>query len=178
MTGEPSPSSRPATDPGRRWPGSVYRVGTEPDPRFTLANERTFLAWLRTALGLMVAAAAVRAFGADGSRWVAALLALCHFVLPFMLLLSRDVKHNRRTLLRVAVLLLVMRFVDLYWQVKPASPGGSVLEVPLRWLWLDIAALAAVGGAWLAFFLWQLKKAPLLPVGDPFLADLRANNHG
>ncbi|GGM33086.1 membrane protein [Longimycelium tulufanense] len=37
----------------RRWPRRVYRVGEEPDPRFTLANERTFLAWLRTSLALM-----------------------------------------------------------------------------------------------------------------------------
>lgn len=42
-----------------RWPGSVYRDGVEPDPRFTFANERTFLAWLRTALGLVVAGVAV-----------------------------------------------------------------------------------------------------------------------
>jgi putative membrane protein len=37
----------------RRWPRRLYSEGTEPDPRFTLANERTFLAWLRTALALM-----------------------------------------------------------------------------------------------------------------------------
>ena len=36
-----------------RWPNSVYGVGTEPDPRFSLANERTLLAWIRTALGLV-----------------------------------------------------------------------------------------------------------------------------
>ena len=39
------------------------RSGTDPDPRFTLANERTFLAWIRTALGLLAAAAALEAFG-------------------------------------------------------------------------------------------------------------------
>ena len=42
-----------------RWPDSVYREGVEPDPRFTFANERTFLAWLRTALALVVAGVAV-----------------------------------------------------------------------------------------------------------------------
>lgn len=80
MTDEaPSTSVGPGERPGPadpRWPRRVYGVGTEPDPRFTLANERTFLAWLRTALGLMVAAAAVRAFGTDGSRWTAAVLAV------------------------------------------------------------------------------------------------------
>ena len=36
----------------RRFPKSVYQRGSEPDPRFTLANERTFLAWISTALAL------------------------------------------------------------------------------------------------------------------------------
>jgi putative membrane protein len=43
----------------RRWPRSVYGHGEEPDPRFSLANERTFLAWVRTAVALLAGAAAV-----------------------------------------------------------------------------------------------------------------------
>jgi putative membrane protein len=46
-----------------RWPRRVYGVGTEPDPRFTLANERTFLAWLRTSLALMAGGVGVAAVG-------------------------------------------------------------------------------------------------------------------
>jgi putative membrane protein len=46
-------------DPDRRWPRQVYAVGTEPDPRFTFANERTFLAWIRTALGFLAAGVAI-----------------------------------------------------------------------------------------------------------------------
>jgi putative membrane protein len=44
-----------------RFPTAVYRHGTEPDPRFTLANERTFLAWIRTSLALLAAAVALLA---------------------------------------------------------------------------------------------------------------------
>jgi putative membrane protein len=44
-----------------RFPRSVYEVGTEPDPRFTLANERTFLAWIRTALALIAGGIALEA---------------------------------------------------------------------------------------------------------------------
>ena len=44
-----------------RFPASVYGVGAEPDPRFSLANERTFLAWIRTTLALLAGAAAVDA---------------------------------------------------------------------------------------------------------------------
>jgi len=49
------------TDYERRWPSSVYAHGDDPDPRFSLANERTFLAWVRTALALVAGAAAIDA---------------------------------------------------------------------------------------------------------------------
>jgi len=45
----------------KRWPAGVFEGGAEPDPRFSLANERTFLAWIRTTLALLAAAAAVDA---------------------------------------------------------------------------------------------------------------------
>jgi putative membrane protein len=48
----------------RLWPTGL-RDGSDPDPRFTLANERTFLAWIRTSLGLVATAAALEAFGGD-----------------------------------------------------------------------------------------------------------------
>lgn len=48
-------------DPDRRWPRWVYGSGSEPDVRFSLANERTFLAWVRTALALMAAGVMVDA---------------------------------------------------------------------------------------------------------------------
>ena len=54
--------SAPRTpDPDRRWPRQVYAVGSEPYPRFTFANERTFLAWIRTALGFLAAGVAIAA---------------------------------------------------------------------------------------------------------------------
>lgn len=44
---------------GERRPGWVYDAGSEPDPRFSLANERTFLAWVRTSLGVLAGAVAL-----------------------------------------------------------------------------------------------------------------------
>ncbi|MGI3785327.1 MAG: YidH family protein [Janthinobacterium lividum] len=49
------------TEGDRRWPRSLYGVGSEPDPRFTFANERTFLAWIRTGLGFLAAGVAIAA---------------------------------------------------------------------------------------------------------------------
>lgn len=64
----------------QRWPRSVYGEGTEPDPRFSLANERTFLAWIRTSLALLAVAAAVDALplriGPLAQELLSALLAL------------------------------------------------------------------------------------------------------
>ena len=48
-------------DPRNRFPRSVYGEGDEPDPRFSLANERTFLAWIRTALAFVAGGIAVEA---------------------------------------------------------------------------------------------------------------------
>ncbi|MEV2226768.1 DUF202 domain-containing protein [Nocardia vinacea] len=47
----------------RRFPGRVYGRGTEPDARFSLANERTYLAWVRTSLALLAAGVALQVFG-------------------------------------------------------------------------------------------------------------------
>jgi putative membrane protein len=64
------PESKPessAEDP--RHPRWVYGHGDEPDPRFTLANERTFLAWARTVLGLLAGAVALHSFQVPTTDW-------------------------------------------------------------------------------------------------------------
>jgi hypothetical protein len=97
-----------------------------------------------------------------------------HFALPFVLLLSRDFKRNARLLGGVALGLLVMRWLELVWQVEPAfhehhpNPG-------LYWLYL--AAPLAIGGLWLWYFVRELKKRPLLPLHDPYLPEAIAHGH-
>jgi hypothetical protein len=110
-----------------------------------------------------------------GWEWVGAALLIGQFALPFLLLLSRDVKRNPRSLAVVAGIVLVMRFVDLLWQVVPAFEPEGLLG---HWLDLLAAPLAAlgVGGVWVAAFLWQLRKMPLLPLHDP--AGEEAAHHG
>lgn len=63
----------------RRFPRSIYGHGAEPDPRFTLANERTFLAWIRTSLALIASGVALEALGLPlhpGLRLAASLVLL------------------------------------------------------------------------------------------------------
>lgn len=63
------------SSPEDRWPHTVYAHGTDPDPRFSLANERTFLAWVRTGLALVAGAAAVDALPLPMAEWLQTALA-------------------------------------------------------------------------------------------------------
>jgi len=111
-----------------------------------------------------------------GWQWIGLALIVFHFALPFLLLLSRDVKNHPWALGSVATAVLVMRYVDLFWLIMPAFfPGDQMPESGFHLHWLDLAAGAGVGGVWFAWFLWQLKQMPLLPIHDPYLAEAIAN---
>jgi hypothetical protein len=97
-------------------------------------------------------------------KWFGLALIVFQFALPFVLLLSRDIKRNARTLVVVAGAIIVMRLVDVIWLTVPEFHGGA-----FRIHWMDIVLPIGLGGLWLAFFAYQLKARPLLPIGDPFL---------
>lgn len=101
-----------------------------------------------------------------GWQWIGMLLVVFHFALPFAMLLSRTLKRAGKTLIRIAALIIVMRFVDLFWMVEP-----DATKVGFRVHWMDFLAPIGIGGLWLAVFLFQLRKWPLLPVRDPHLAE-------
>lgn len=85
-----------------------------------------------------------------------------HFALPFMLLLSASFKRDAGKLLMLAGLILVMRLLDLFWMIAPEfSHEGFHVS------WMDVVAPVGMGGIWLAMFMWQLNKRPLIPVADP-----------
>jgi hypothetical protein len=87
-------------------------------------------------------------------------IGILHFAAPFLFLLSRSIKRNPRKLVVIAILILVMRMVDLLWMLVPAFPDH-------KWIWLDVISLLGFGGLWLAFFIWQLGKRSLIPINDP-----------
>ena len=101
-----------------------------------------------------------------GWGYVGLLIILLHFALPFVLLLSRDLKRNARTLMRVALLVFVMRFIDLVWLIVPEFHRGE-----LHFVWMDFVAPTGIGGIWLWYFAWELKKRPLFPFNDPGLEE-------
>jgi putative membrane protein len=69
----------------RRWPGWVYGSGDEPDYRFSFANERTFLAWVRTSLALLAAGVALDAVELSIPERTQRLLAFLFVVLGIVL---------------------------------------------------------------------------------------------
>ncbi len=103
----------------------------------------------------------------SGWQFVALLLVLFHFALPFLLLLSRETKKRPRILALIALGVLFMRLVDLYWMVAPEfHQHGLAVSI------LDFLLPVAMGGIWLAFFFHQLKSMPLIPINDPNLQEV------
>jgi hypothetical protein len=101
-----------------------------------------------------------------GWQWLAWLLVAFQFSLPFLLLLSRDIKENPRRLAAVALLILVMRYLDIFWWIEPAFSDGVYF-----YFLVDLAAVVGLGGIWIWHFLNQLDKLPLLPLHEPALTE-------
>jgi len=108
-----------------------------------------------------------------GWQYVAWTVFVFHFAVTFFLLLMRDVKRSPRALAAVAGLILFMQLVYMYFQILPSFSGSSwqrlLPDFPADHLsvhWMDFLTPLGIGGLWLAYFLWQLKRYPVLPRHD------------
>jgi hypothetical protein len=96
----------------------------------------------------------------NGYQYVTIALILLHFVVPYVILLSRDVKRDTTRLRIVAAWLIVMRIVDHYWQVAPEF--HETLSVSVS----DVALPIALGGVFVTLYTMRLKSQPLVPLHD------------
>jgi hypothetical protein len=123
-----------------------------------------------------------------GWGYVAGAIVVLHFALPFVLLLSRDLKRRARTLVLVALLVLFMRIVDLMWTIAPsafampqhggaAAAGGGGMANVLAYA-LNFVTPALIGGLWLWWYARELRSRPLLPLGDEGLENALAEPAG
>ena len=96
---------------------------------------------------------------------VAVIVLIFHFFVPFFFLLPRDVKRSAKLLPKIAMWLIFMRLVDLFWLTRPEFTSSAVPGL------MDIAAILALAGIWFAVFAKNLKTQPLLPLGDPKLEE-------
>jgi len=116
-----------------------------------------------------------------GWQYFGTLLIFVHFVFPFALLLSRSLKRHGRRIILVAMLILVMRLVDLFWLTAPQFYQGT--EAGLNGFHLLDAAMyilcpIALGGIWLSWFFSRLGKRSLMPVNDPHFVEMLEAKHG
>ncbi len=101
-----------------------------------------------------------------GWGYVGLFLVLFHFAVPFVFLLSRPFKRDVTKLVWLAVWLMLMRYLDLFWMIEPNFSGR------LGGTWADVVVPVAMGGLWLAYFFRNLDSMPLLPAYDVFAKEV------
>jgi hypothetical protein len=101
-----------------------------------------------------------------GWQFIGIGLVIFQFVIPFVILLSREIKRKARALAMLALGIICVRFLDLFWMIAPAF-NPDVLSVH----WLDLATLVGIGGIWLSAFIWQLRGHSLVAIHDPSLPE-------
>jgi len=101
--------------------------------------------------------------GQNGWVEFSAIMAVVLFAAPFLILLFRRFKRDSRILASIALVIFVARYLEVYWLVAPTF---SIREHAASVHWMDLAALAGIGGLWLWLFATGLKRVPLLS-GDP-----------
>jgi hypothetical protein len=97
-------------------------------------------------------------------KWLSIFIVVGHFMIPYALLLSRDLKRNMGKLRIIATWILVSRITDYYWHVAPELHKDG-LSISL----LDVALPLALGGIFLTLFVSNLGGRSLLPINDPDL---------
>jgi len=99
-------------------------------------------------------------------------LVFFHFALPFILLLSRNLKKNVHQLALLASWLIFMRIVDIFWHIEPAFHPEFHLS------WVHFAVVIGMGGLWIAYFFRNLRSRPLLAVYAPQTLKHLEHSHG
>ena len=116
-----------------------------------------------------------------GWQYFGSLLIFVHFAFPFALLLSRNLKRHGPRLVKIALLILLMRFIDLFWFTAPnfySGEAGGFANFHLADGIMYVLAPIAIGGIWMWAFCTQLSKRSLMPVNDPHFVEMLEAKHG
>jgi hypothetical protein len=115
-----------------------------------------------------------------GGWWtICSLDVICHWVIPFCLLLSRDIKRSKHKMIWLCAFMLVARLIDMFWLIEPNfKDAASNLHITgnigiLAYVTVPIAVVAF----WMVFYLTELKKRPLINVNDPHTEELLEPEH-
>jgi hypothetical protein len=100
-----------------------------------------------------------------------------HWLIPFSLLLSKDLKRNKKRLIRVAQWMIFAKAFDLFWLVEPNFKDAS-RNLHFSWGILEyIAVPVAMTALWVAYYCTELMKRPLVQTNDPHLAEILEPEH-
>ncbi len=91
-------------------------------------------------------------------------LVICRFLIPFVLLLNRDRKHNKTILIITSVLIISMHLIEIHWIVMPILHHSGIAIS-----WLDITTFIGLGGIFMGLFFSTLKTHRMVPINDPTL---------
>jgi hypothetical protein len=102
---------------------------------------------------------------------------LFHWLIPFSLLLSRDIKRNKTRMVRVCQWMIFAKAFDLFWLIEPNFKDAA-RNLHFSWGILEYVAVpAAMVSLWVAYFCTQLKTRPLVQTNDPHVAEILESEH-
>jgi len=108
---------------------------------------------------------------------IATLDVIFHWVIPFSLLLSRDLKRIKSRLALVCCIMIFARMWDMFWLIEPNFKDAA-RNLHLSWGILEyIAVPGALLSFWLVYYFTELKKRPLIATNDPHLAEILEHDY-
>jgi hypothetical protein len=115
-----------------------------------------------------------------GGWWyVCSLDFICHWLIPFCLLLSRDLKRNKKKMVWLTCFMIFARCVDMFWLIEPGYPdsAGNLHIAGNIGMLAYITVPVAVLSLWAAYYMTQLKTRPLLNLNDPHVEEMLEPEH-
>ena len=111
--------------------------------------------------------------------WICTADVICHWVIPFCILLSRDIKRSKKKLIWVASFMLFARLIDMFWLICPSfgDQAGHLRIVGNLGIFAYLTVPVAMVATWLVFYLTALTKRPLINTNDPHAAELLEPEH-
>jgi hypothetical protein len=115
-----------------------------------------------------------------GGWWyVCSLDFICHWLIPFCLLLSRDLKRNKKKMIWLTCFMIFARCLDMFWLIEPnfADAAGNLHIVNNIGILAYITVPVAVLSLWAAYYMTQLKTRPLINLNDPHVEEMLEPEH-
>jgi len=113
-----------------------------------------------------------------GWWWICSADFICHWLIPFCLLLSRNLKRDKKRLTWLCMFMLFARCLDMFWLIEPnfGDSAGRLVNENFG-IFAYITVPLAVMSLWAAYYFTQLMARPLVNVNDPHLEEILEPEH-